>query len=98
MVALFVEIPHSDLSKVTRMVLVHVCSVVVLSTSKTSTTGMLAVLAYTTVAGGDVAATITQVSSAFESFVHHLSPIAQFEVIATPINKSKVTPNPHLNR
>lgn len=57
------EIPHSDLSKVTRMVLVHVRSVMVLSTSKTSTTGMLAMLSYTTVTGGDVAATV-EISSA----------------------------------
>jgi hypothetical protein len=57
-VALLVEIPHSDLSKVTRMVLVHICSVVVLSTSKTSSTGMLAVLSYTTVTGGDVTAAV----------------------------------------
>ena len=59
-VALLVEIPHSDLSKVTRMVLVHVRSVVVLSTSETSTTGMLAVLSYTTVTGGDVTAAVEQ--------------------------------------
>jgi len=50
--------PHSDLSKVTRMVLVHVRSVVMLTTSKTSTTGMLAVLAYTAVSGRDMAATV----------------------------------------
>lgn len=53
------EIPHSDLSKVTRMVLVHVRSVVVLSTSQTTSTGMLAVLSYTTVTGGDVSAAIS---------------------------------------
>jgi hypothetical protein len=40
------------------MVLVHICSVVVLSTSKTSSTGMLAVLSYTTVTGGDVTAAV----------------------------------------
>jgi hypothetical protein len=51
MVALLVEIPHSDLSKVTWMVLIHVRSVVMLSTSKTTSTGMLAVLSYTTVTG-----------------------------------------------
>jgi len=57
-VSLLVEIPHSDLSKVTGMVLVHVCSVVMLATSQTSTTGMLAMLSYTTVAGGDVTAAV----------------------------------------
>lgn len=58
MVALLVEIPHSDLSKVTGMVLVHVCSVVMLSTSQTTTTGMLAMLSYTTVTGRDVTAAV----------------------------------------
>lgn len=56
-ISLLMEVSHSDLSKVTRMVLIHVCSVMMLSTSKTSTTGMLAVLAYTTVTGGNVSAT-----------------------------------------
>jgi hypothetical protein len=58
-VALLVEIPHSDLSKVTGMVLIHIRSVMMLTTGKTSTTGMLAVLAYTTVSGRDMAATVT---------------------------------------
>ena len=57
-VALFMEIPHSDLSKVTRMVLVQVRSVMMLSTSKTSSTGMLAMLSYTTVTGGNVTAAV----------------------------------------
>lgn len=55
-VGLPVEIPHANLSKVTRVVLVQVRSVVVLSTSKTATTGMLAVLSYTTFTGGDMSA------------------------------------------
>lgn len=38
--------------------LVHVGTVVVLTTSQTTTTGMLAVLANTTVSGRDVAATV----------------------------------------
>jgi hypothetical protein len=59
-VALLVEIPHTDLSEVTRMVLVHVRSVVMLSTSKTSSTRMLPVLAYSSVTGGDVSATTSQ--------------------------------------
>ena len=44
-VLLQVEVAHTDLTKVTRMVLVHVDTVMVLTTSKTTTTGMLAVLA-----------------------------------------------------
>jgi hypothetical protein len=55
-VALLVEITHTDLSEVTRMVLVHIRSVVVLSTSKTTTTWMLAMLSYTTVTGGNMTA------------------------------------------
>ena len=51
------KVAHADLSKVTRMVLVDVRSVVVLATSHTTTTWVLSVLAYTTVAGGDMAAT-----------------------------------------
>jgi hypothetical protein len=57
-VALLVEIPHADLSKVSRVVFVHVRSVVVLSTSQTATTGMLAVLSYTTFTGGNMSAAV----------------------------------------
>jgi hypothetical protein len=57
-VALLVEVSHTDLSEVTWVVLVHVGSVVMLATSKTTTTWMLAVLSYTTVTGGNVSATI----------------------------------------
>jgi hypothetical protein len=56
MVALLVEIPHSDLSKVTWMVFIHVGSVVMLSTSQTTTTWMLAVLAYSSMTGRNVSA------------------------------------------
>lgn len=51
-----VEVPHTDFTEVTRMVLVHVDLVVVLTTGKTTTTGMLAVLSYTTVTSGNVTA------------------------------------------
>lgn len=52
-----VEIPHADFAEVTGMVFVDVRPVVMLSTGHTTTTRMLSVLAYTAVAGGDVAAT-----------------------------------------
>lgn len=52
------EISHADLPKITRMVLVEIGSVVMLSTGHTSSTGMLAVLADTTVAGGNMTATV----------------------------------------
>jgi len=51
----FVEVPHSHLSEVTWMVLVHVGSVMMLTTGQTSTTGMLPVLSNTTVTGRDMA-------------------------------------------
>lgn len=42
--------------------LVQVGAVVVLTTGHTTTTGMLAVLSYTTVSGRDVAATVKEVN------------------------------------
>ena len=61
------EVPHADLPKVTRMVLIHVRPVVMLSTSQTTTAGMLAVLAYSSMAGRDVSATRSKLSSASSS-------------------------------
>jgi hypothetical protein len=46
-----VEVPHADLPKVARMVFIDIGSVMMLSTSHTTTTWMLAVLSYTTVTG-----------------------------------------------
>ena len=54
------EVSHTDLSEVTRMVLVHVDLVVVLTTGKTTTTGMLAVLADTSVTCGNVTAAVRE--------------------------------------
>lgn len=51
-----VEVSHADLSKVTGMVLVEIGPVVVLTTGHTATTGMLAVLANTTVTSGNMTA------------------------------------------
>jgi len=50
-----VEVAHTNLSEVTRVVLVDVGSVVVLTTGHTTTTWMLSVLSDTTVTGRDVA-------------------------------------------
>jgi hypothetical protein len=50
-VLLQVEGTHTNLTKVTRMVLIHVDTVMVLTTSKTTTTRMLSVLTHTTVTG-----------------------------------------------
>lgn len=51
-----VKVSHTNLTEVTGMVLVQVGTVVVLTTGHTTTTGMLASLADTTVTGGDVTA------------------------------------------
>ena len=58
MVLGLVEISHTNFSEVTRMVLVEQNSVMVLTSSITSTTGMLSVFTNTTVTG-------THVSSLF---------------------------------
>lgn len=55
-----VEVPHTDFTEVTRMVLVHVGAVVVLATGETATTGMLPVLADTSMTGRDVAAAVVK--------------------------------------
>jgi hypothetical protein len=53
-----VEVPHTNLTEVTRVVLVDIGTVVVLATGHTATTGRLAVLANTTLTGRDVAAVL----------------------------------------
>jgi hypothetical protein len=60
-VVLQVEVTHTNLTKVTRMVLIHVDTVMVLTTSKTTTTRMLSVLANTTVTGRDVSTLLSVV-------------------------------------
>jgi hypothetical protein len=55
---LLVEVSHTNLTEVTRVVLVKVGTVVVLTTGHTTTTGVLAVLADTTVTGRDVATAV----------------------------------------
>lgn len=54
-----VEVSHTVLSEVTRVVDIHVDTVVMLTTSKTTTTGMLAVLTDTSVTGGYVTALLS---------------------------------------
>lgn len=55
-----VEVPHAHLSKVSRMVLVEIRSVMMLTTSHTTSTRMLSVLANTSVTSGDVAAAASE--------------------------------------
>lgn len=51
-----VEVSHTTLAKVSRVILVEVDAVMMLSSGVTSTTWMLAVFADSTVTGGNVAA------------------------------------------
>ena len=69
------KVPHSDFAKITRVVLVEICSVMMLSTSHTSSTGMLAMFPHTTVTSGDITATIGGVL-AFIDF-HGIDPEGQ---------------------
>jgi len=54
-----VEMSHTDLSEVTRMVLVEVDAVVMLATSVTATTRMLTVLANTSMTMADVSSKLS---------------------------------------
>ena len=56
LVLCLVEVSHSDLSKVSRMVPVEIGSVMMLTTGHTTSTGMLAVLSNTSITGGDMTA------------------------------------------
>lgn len=60
-VAELVVVAHTDLTEVTRVVLVKVGTVVVLTTGKTTTSRMLPVLSDTTVTGRDVSAVLAGV-------------------------------------
>jgi hypothetical protein len=69
-----VEVAHTDLTEVTRMVLVEIGTMVVLTTSHTTTTWVLAVLANTTVSGRDVAAAVEEYcQSLFKYFPHAIA-------------------------
>ena len=66
-VLLLVEISHTNLSEVTWMVLVQVGTVMVLTTSKTTSTWMLAVLADTSLTGGNMSAAMKNVSTVYDN-------------------------------
>jgi hypothetical protein len=55
-IALKVELSHTDFTEVSRVIFVDISAVVMLATSHTATTGVLAVLPYTAVPGRDMAA------------------------------------------
>lgn len=52
------EVPHAHFSEVTGMVLVEIRSVMVLTTSHTTSTRMLSVLANTSMTSGNMAAAV----------------------------------------
>jgi hypothetical protein len=56
-----VVVPHTNLTEVTRMVLVEIDTVMVLTTSITATTGVLPVLANTTMTSTDVTTKLSAV-------------------------------------
>lgn len=56
---LVMEVAHTDLSEVTRMVLIEQDTVVVLASGVTTTSGMLTVLSNATVTGRDVSSVLT---------------------------------------
>jgi len=67
MVLEFVEVAHADFTKITRVIFIHEDSVVVLTTRHTVTGRMFAMLANSTVTGGDVSALLAVfVSDYFE--------------------------------
>lgn len=68
LVAQPVEVPHSDLAEVARMVLVEEDSVVVHTSGVTSTPRMLPVLSYTAVAGAHVASLLAVLLEAGRHF------------------------------
>ncbi len=71
-VLLLVEISHTNLSEVTWMVLVHVGTVMMLTSSKTTSTGILAVLADTSVTGGNMSAAVKNVSTVYDKILTRL--------------------------
>lgn len=55
-----VEVSHTHFTEVTGMVLVEIGTVMMLATGHTATTGMLPVLSYTSITGGDVPAAVVK--------------------------------------
>lgn len=77
-----VEVPHTNLTEVTRVVLVDVGTVVVLTTGHTATTGRLAVLANTTFTGRDMATVLAGLGKAGRHCGECLALSSWFEVVA----------------
>ena len=77
------EVSHADLSEVTGVILVEIGAVVVLTTRHTATTGVLPVLAHSSMTGGDVAAAVREVSVciAFRDWSFTRGRVAQWRLL-----------------
>ena len=80
-----VEVSHTDFTKVTRVVLVDVGSVVMLATCHTSTTWVLAVLADTTMTGGDVAAAAKNSLADYFVRMRAMTSVLRRATVVTPL-------------
>jgi len=88
MVLEFVEVAHADFTKITRVIFIHEDSVVVLTTRHTATGRMLAMLANSTVTGGDVSALLAVfVSDYFEKRVGIESFVSAFVFVVMGLTK-----------
>lgn len=88
MVLEFVEVAHADFTKITRVIFIHEDSVVVLTTRHTATGRMFAMLANSTVTGGDVSALLAVfVSDYFEKRVGRESFVSAFVFVGMGLTK-----------
>lgn len=88
MVLEFVEVAHADFTKITRVIFIHEDSVVVLTTRHTATGRMFAMLANSTVTGGDVSALLAVfVSDYFEKRGGRESFVSAFVFVGMGLTK-----------
>lgn len=88
MVLEFVEVAHADFTKITRVIFIHEDSVVVLTTRHTATGRMFAMLANSTVTGGNVSALLAVfVSDYFEKRVGRESFVSAFVFVGMGLTK-----------
>ena len=90
MVLEFVEVAHTNFTKITRVIFIHEDSVVVLTTRHTATGRMFAMLANSTVTGGDVSALLAVfVSDYFEKRVGRESFVSAFVCVGMGLTKER---------
>lgn len=91
LVAQLVEVSHSDLAEVTRMILVEQNAVVVHASGVTSASGMLAMLADSSVAGADVTSLLPVLLESRRHFGAAL-PLPLFSVSTSPLQQTLYPP------